>query len=220
MKGDVMQNILVIGAGRFGEYVCRSMYEAGNQVTIIDKDEKKIIPLLGYVSSAQIGDSTNEMFMQTVGIGSYHICFVAIGDDFLSSLETTYLLKELGAKRVVSRATNASQEKFLLRNGADDVVFPERQVGKWTAIRFSSEAINDYIELQEGWAIFELAVPREWNNTAVGDLEVRNRHGINILGVKNGVINMNISPNTVLHQGETMLVLGKTDIIRKVFDLK
>ena len=99
-----------------------------------------------YATNAEIGDSTDSEFMQTLGIKDYDLCIVAIGDNFLSSLETTFLLDELGAKKIISRATSGSQEKFLLRNGANAVVFPERQLGSWTAIRFSSDNISNYIE--------------------------------------------------------------------------
>jgi len=157
--------------------------------------------------------------MQTLGIKDYDLCIVAIGDNFLSSLETTFLLDELGAKKIISRATSGSQEKFLLRNGANAVVFPERQLGSWTAIRFSSDNISNYIELMDGYSIFELTVPLNWDKKKIGELDVRNKYGINILGVKNGKMDMNIGVDTVLRFGQSMLVLGKTQSIQKLFYL-
>ncbi len=214
-----MKNVLVIGAGRFGRYTCETLQNMGHQVMMIDKDEERINKVLPYVTNAQIGDSTDEAFMRTLGIRDYDLCIVAIGDDFLSSLETTFVLDELGAAKIVARATSASQEKFLLRNGADEVVFPERQLGTWTAIRFSSDNISNYIELMDGYSIFELAVPKNWDNMHVGEINVRSKYGINILGVKNGKMEMNINTDTVLHFGQTMLVLGKTQDIQKMFYL-
>ena len=118
--------------------------------------------LLSYVTNAQIGDSTSEYFLRSLGVGNFDVCIVTIGGNFQSSLETTSLLKELGAKLVVSRAERDVQAKFLLRNGADEVVYPEKQLAKWAAIRYSSEHILDYIELQDDHAIMEVTIPPEW----------------------------------------------------------
>ena len=179
-----MKNVLVIGAGRFGSFATIKLHDLGHQVMVVDHDENRINRLLPYASDARIGDSTEETFMKTLGVASYDLCIVSIGDDFLSSLQTTFTLKELGAKKVVARATSSRQEKFLLRNGADAVVFPERELGFWTAIRFSSDNISDYVELSDGYAIFEINVPERWSGKCVGDLDVRRKYHINILGVR------------------------------------
>ena len=177
----MMKNVLVIGAGRFGRYTCEKLHELGHQVMLVDKNEERINKALEYVTSAEIGDSTDRAFMESLGIQDYDLCIVAIGDDFLSSLETTFLLEELGAKKTVSRATSGSQEKFLLHNGADAVVFPERQLGNWTAIRFSSENILNYIELMDGYSIFELEIPKEWDGKKIpmsGDILIATKGDI------------------------------------------
>ena len=214
-----MKSVLVIGAGRFGRYICKKLYEMGHQIMIVDQDEERIHKVLPYVTGAQIGNSTNSAFMESLGISEFDLCIVAIGDNFLSSLETTFLLDELGAKKIVSRATSSSQEKFLLRNGADEVVFPERQMGNWTAIRFISDNISNYIELSDDYSIYEVYVPAAWDNKRIGEIDIRRKYKINILGVKNGTMNMDISNDTLLHRGETMLVLGKTQVIQKLFGL-
>ena len=213
------KNVLVIGAGRFGRYTCQKLHEMGHQVMLVDKDEDRLNKVLKYATNAEIGDSTDGEFMKTLGIKDYDLCIVAIGDNFLSSLETTFLLDELGAKKIISRATSGSQEKFLLRNGANAVVFPERQLGSWTAIRFSSDNISNYIELMDGYSIFELTVPLNWDKKKIGELDIRNKYGINILGVKNGKMDMNIGVDTELRFGQSMLVLGKTQSIQKLFYL-
>lgn len=213
------KNVLIIGAGRFGLYTAVKLHDLGHQVLAVDKNEERIDRILPYTANAQIGDSTDRKFMETIGVRDYDLCIVAIGDDFLSSLETTFLLDELGAQKIISRATTGSQEKFLLRNGASAVVFPERELGSWTAIRYSSDNISNYIELMDGYSIFEVAVPSRWDGKKIGDLGVRNRYNLNILGVKDGKMNMNITNNTVLRQGQNMLVLGKLENIQKTFDL-
>ena len=143
---------------------------------------------------------------------------MAIGNDFQSSLETTSLLKELGAKMVVSRAARDVQAKFLLRNGADEVVYPEKQLAKWTAIRYSADHILDYIELDEEHAIFEIPVPEAWAGKTIGQIDIRKKYNINIMGIrKNGHLDLSVSSNAALESKSTMLVLGRNREIQKSF---
>ena len=176
--------------------------------------------VLSYVTNAQIGDSTSEYFLRSLGVANFDVCIVTIGGNFQSSLETTSLLKELGAKLVVSRAERDVQAKFLLRNGADEVVYPEKQLAKWAAIRYSSEHILDYIELQDDHAIMEVTIPPEWMDRTIGEINIRKKYNINILALKkDGKLNMNITPDTQLCRDESMLVLGKYASIQKCFRL-
>ena len=173
-----------------------------------------------YVTNAQIGDSTDVDFLQSLGIGNFDVCIVAIGDSFQNSLETTSLLKELGAKLVVSRAEWDVQEKFLLRNGADDVVYPEKQVARWAAIRYTADHIRDYIQVDEVHAIFEVEVPENWIGRTVGELDVRKKYNINIMAVKkDGKVNMVVSPDTVMTDDVTLLVLGEYKQLQKCFKM-
>ena len=135
----------------------------------VDIDEKRVEAMLPYVTNAQIGDATDEDFIRSLGVRNYDVCMVAIGDNFQSSLETTSLLKEMGAALVVSRASRDRQKKFLLKNGADVVIYPERQLGEWTAMRYSSDHIFDYVELDGEHAIFEVSIPREWFGKTIAD---------------------------------------------------
>ena len=139
----MMKTILIIGLGRFGQHIAKKLNDMNHQVMAVDQNEERVNTALPFVTNAQIGDSTNEEFLQSLGIRNFDSCIVAIGDDFQNSLETVSLLKELGAKKVVARASTEVQEKFLLRNGADEVVFPEKQLASWTAIRCTSEHILD-----------------------------------------------------------------------------
>ena len=136
-----MKSILLIGLGRFGKHIAMKLHELNHEVMAIDKQEERVEEVIPFVTNAQIGDSMNEAFLRSLGVGNFDVCIVAIGNDFQSSLETTSLLKELGAKMVVSRAGRDVQAKFLLRNGADEIVYPEKQLANWTAIRYSSDHI-------------------------------------------------------------------------------
>ena len=213
-----MKNVLLIGLGRFGRHIALKMNELHHQVMAVDKTEERVEALLPYVTNAQIGDSTNEEFLKSLGVRNFDLCIVTIGSDFQSSLETTSLLKELGARLVVARAARDIQEKFLLRNGADEVVYPEKQLAKWTAIRYSADHILDYIELDEDHAIFEVPVPNGWAGHTVGQVDIRKRYAINIMGVKkHGKLNLSVTPDTVLEEDATLLVLGENRDLQRCF---
>ena len=216
-----MKTILLIGLGRFGRHVAMKLHELNHQVMAVDQDEEKVNRILPYVTSAQIGDSTNEEFLASLGVRNFDVCIVAIGDNFQSSLETASLLKEAGAKKVVARAARDIQAKFLLRNGADEVVYPERQIAVWTAIRYSSDNISDYIALGDDHAIFEIQVPDNWVGKTIGQLDVRKRHQVSILAIKqNGHFAMTvITPETCLPANSTMLVLGTNQNVQKCFHI-
>ena len=202
------KTVLLIGRGRFGRHIAMKLGDLGHEVMAVDSSEKRVNKLLPYVTAAQIGDSTSEQFLSTLGIHNYDACIVAIGDDFQNSLETVWLLKELGAKKVIARASKGMQEKFLLRNGADEVVYPEKQLAAWTAIRCTSDHILDYTELDDGYAIYELSVPEHWLGMTILQLDIRKKYGINILAVReSGRLNMNITPDTLLDNGRSILVL-------------
>lgn len=186
----------------------------------MDNNEQRVNDVLSFVTSSQIGDSTDEAFLSTLGVRNFDVCIVAIGEDFQSSLETTSLLKELGAQFVVSRAERDVQAKFLLRNGADEVLYPEKQLAKWAAIRYSSEHILDYIELQGDYAIFEVSLPEEWVGRSIGELNIRKKYHINILAVKqDGEMELRITPDTVLTKNQTLLVIGEYRSLQKCFHI-
>lgn len=215
-----MKSILLIGVGRFGKHIAMKLNELGHEVMAIDINEERINEILPYVIGAQIGNSTNFEFLRSLGINNYDVCVVAISSDFQSSLETTSLLKELGAKMVVSRAERDVQAKFLLRNGADEVVYPERQVAEWAAIRYSADHIMDYIELDEKYAIFEVMVPENWVGRSIGQIDIRKKYSINILGIKyNDKMNIVIAPDIILTREMSLLVMGEYKTLQKCFDI-
>ena len=215
-----MKSVLLVGIGRFGTLLAVQIGKLGHQVMAVDKDEENITPILPYLTGARIGDSTNEAFLRGLGVDRYDLCMVAIGDDFLSSLETVNLLKELGARKVIARAEKEMQEKFLLRNGADEVVNPALEMARWTAIRYTSDHILDYTELDDAHAIFELAVPKDWEGRTVGQIDIRKRFGVTIMALKeDGHLELPVTPDTLLSEDKTMLVLGRRQEIQKCFKL-
>lgn len=214
------KSVLLIGLGRFGKYIAMKLHELGHEVMGVDENEERVNDVMPYVTDGQIGDSTNEALLKSLGVKNYDVCIVTIGGDFQSSLETTCLLKELGAQKVVSRAEQDVQAKFLLRNGADEIIYPEKQLATWAAIRYSSDHILDYIELGDSCSIFEVSVPSAWVGKSVVEIDIRRKYNVNIIATKkNGKINAVVTADTVLSAEETLLVLGEYKAMRKCFDI-
>lgn len=215
-----MKSVLLIGLGRFGKHMALKLNELNHQVMAIDKKEELVNAVLPFVTNAQIGDTTSEDFLKSLGVNNYDICIVAIGNDFQGSLETTSLLKELGAKLVISRAARDIQAKFLLRNGADQVIYPEKQVANWAAVRYSADHILDFIEIDDNYAIFEVTTPENWIGKSIAQIDIRKKFGINIIAIKQGnKLNLTVTPDIVLKEDETMLVLGEAKNIQKCFHI-
>jgi len=214
------KSVLLIGVGRFGKHIASKLKQLQHEILAIDKNEERIVAVMPFVTAAQIGDATNRDFLKSLGVSNFDVCIVAIGKDFQSSLETASLLKELGAELVVARASRGVQAKFLLRNGADEVVYPEKQLAKWTAIRYTADHILDYIQLDDSHSIFEVTIPEKWIGYKVGEIDIRKRYNINILATKqNGVMNLSVTPDTLLTHDKTMLVLGEFKDLQKCFHI-
>ena len=179
-----MKSILIIGLGRFGQHLCRKMVELKNEVMVIDINEENVEAMIPLVTNAQIGDCTKPEVLKSIGVNNFDICFVCIGTNFQSSLEITSLLKENGAKYVISKATRDIQAKFLLRNGADEVVYPDRDIAEKVAVRYSANHVFDYIELNDEYSIFEIPVADEWAGRTIKEVNFRAKYKVSILGIK------------------------------------
>lgn len=213
------KSILLIGLGRFGKHIAAKLNALGHEVMAVDCDEERANDVMDIVTNAQIGDSTNEQFLKTLGVDNYDVCIVTIGGDFQSSLETTCLLKEFGAKKVVSRAECDGQAKLLLRNGADEIVYPEKQLASWVAIKYTADHILDYIELDSDCSIFEVSVPKAWIGKSIIQIDIRKKYKVNIIAIKEyGKINVAVTPDMVLTEDNTLLVLGEYKALQKCFN--
>ena len=179
-----MKSILIIGMGRFGSHLCMNLSKLGNEIMIVDEREENLEDLLPYVTSAKIGNCTNRKVLESLGVANFDLCIVCIGSNFQNSLEITNLLKELGAKRVVSKANRDIHAKFLLRNGADEVIFPDRDIAEKVAVSLSADEIFDYINLADGYSIYEIAPLKEWLGKSILELDFRAKYHMSIIGVK------------------------------------
>lgn len=215
-----MKSALIIGMGRFGSNCAKKLNSMGHEVMAVDVKESKINNILPYVTNAQIGDSTNGIFLDSLGVNNFDVCIVTIADSFQNSLETVSLLKDRGARKVIARASSSIHEKFLLRNGADSVIYPEKQLAEWTAIRCASNSIKDYFNLEGPDAIFEMEVPVDWVGKSLVQLDLRRKFEINVIAVRNkGELNINVSPDEIFQATDNVLILGNEDSIRKKFKL-
>ena len=212
-----MKSILIIGMGRFGRHLCKNLSQLGNQVMIVDEKEENLEEMLPYVVSAKIGDCTNENVLKSLGISNFDLCFVCIGTNFQSSLEITSLVKELGGRHVVSKANRDIHAKFLLRNGADEVIYPDRDIAEKLAVRYSANHVFDYIELTEEYSIYEIPPLPEWTGKTIKELDIRNRYGIHILGTKaNGKAKLKPGASYVMCQEEHLMVIGKKEDVDRI----
>ncbi|RBP37422.1 potassium channel family protein [Garciella nitratireducens] len=216
-----MKSVLIIGMGAFGRHLALKMIDLKNDVMIIDKDESVVEEMSSLVTDAQIGDCTKEEVLKAVGVSNFDICFVTIGDDFQSSLEITALLEDLGAKRIISKASRDIQAKFLLRNGADEVIYPDKDMAEKLALRYSLNNIFDYFEVTPDYLIFELPIMKNWIGSSVEKINIRKKYHINILIIKNGDSIMTMpKADYVFQEGDSMIAFGRVEDVMKLNNIR
>lgn len=214
-----MRSMLVIGAGRFGHNLAIKLTELGNEVLVVDMEEEAVQKTAPLVTRAQIGDCMDREVLSELGVRNFDVCFVCISDNFQSSMEITSLLKELGAAYVVAKSDRDIHAELLKKIGADDVVYPERDMARRTAVRFSAHGAFDYIELSAEYAIMEIAPPAAWVGRGIRELDVRLRHKVNVIGVRSGghVLPV-VSADHVFEKEEHLIVAGEQRDILKMID--
>lgn len=212
-----MKSFLIIGMSTFGSHLCKMFSSLGSEVMIVDKDSNVIEEMMRYAVSAKIADCTNQDVLESFGVDEFDACFVCLGENFSDTLEITFSLKELGAKKVFSEVNRDIESKFLLRNGADRVVYPEYDLAQRIAVSESNDSIFDAIELTGGYCVYEILTPRVWHGKTIRDLNIRQRHNLNIIAIKNGEkIIPALSPDYVFGGSDHLLVMGHIDDINKV----
>ena len=215
-KGKYMKSVLIIGLGRFGRHMAMKLQKQGNDVMAVERNEERADELAPAIRNHQIGDATNEDFLRSLGVGNYDLCVVGVGDSFQTALEITVLLKDLGAKYVVARATRDIYKKLLLRNGADHVVYAEREVAERLAVRYGTgNSVFDYVELTPEYGIYEIGIPEKWIGHSILEQEVRTRYHLNILAVKQGQSMFPMpGPDHIFNADQTLIVMGSNDNIK------
>ncbi len=199
-----MKSILMIGMGRFGSHLCKNLSKLDNEIMIVDSEEEKLEDLLPYVTSAKIGDCTNEKVLESLGVSNFDLCVVSIGNNFQSSLEITSLLKEMGAKRVISKANRDIHAKF-------------RDIAEKLAVSLSADGIFDYINLQDGYSIYEILPLPEWIGKTIKEINLRAAYRISIIGTKRGE-HTQILPGAeyIFNEEEHLMVIGHENDMKKI----
>ena len=216
-----MKSILIIGLGHFGTHLCMNLSKLDNEIMIVDQHEERLEDLLPYVISAKIGDCTNIKVLESLGISNFDLCIVCIGSNFQNSLEITSLLKELGAKRVVSKANRDIHAKFLLKNGADEVIFPDRDIAEKLAVSLSADEIFDFINLTDGYSIYEISPLPEWIGKSVLDLNFRARYHMSIIGIRYGKHTQILPPTDyIFKEDEHLMVICHQNDMNKLIHRK
>ena len=208
---------LVIGLGRFGTSLALRLMDNGSEVMVLDSDEELVSRIAPQVTQAKVGDCMDEEVLRSLDPASFDFSFVCISHSFQASMETTSLLKELGAPMVVAKADRDIHARLLLKIGADEVVFPERDMAARTAMRFSVNGALEYVELAPGYAIFELDVPDHWADKTLLDLDIRKRWGVNIIGRKEDGSILPIDAAGFRFKADThIMVAGRPDNVSKM----
>ena len=212
-----MKSFLIIGLGSFGHHLCHALARQRCEIMVVDKSGEAMEDVLPYVVSAKVGDCTNEEVLRSFSVDNFDACFVCLGSNVLSSLQITSLLKELGARRVYSKADDDTQAKFLLRNGADEVIYPEREIATSIAVSASSDNIFDCIRLNADYSIYELQPLKRWLGKSLKELNFRVKYNMTVIAViRDGDIRPNLHPDYVFREEEHLLVLGRSEDIQKV----
>lgn len=211
-----MKSFMIIGMGRFGQYLCREQAKLGNEILIVDEEEERLEPCLPLATSAKIGDCTKPEVLSELGIGNFDAVFVCLGTNFQNSLEITSLLKEMGAKWVISRASTDVQAKFLLKIGADEVVYPERDIAEKVAKKSNANHVFDFVDLPGEYGIYEIPPLKAWIGKTIREMNVRAHYKISILGIKQDAGHM-LMPEAdyVFSSEDHLLVLGSDAVMLK-----
>lgn len=214
-----MKSVLIIGMGKFGHHLCKDLIALDNDVMIIDQQEERVSDMISLVTNVQIGDCTNPQVIKNLGVGNFDIVFVCIGTNFQSSLEITSLVKEMGARYVISKANRDVHAKFLLRNGADEVIYPDRDIAEKLARRCSANHVFDYIELDDEYSIYEIPTAKEWVGHSIRDIDIRKKYGVNIIGTKMGeATNILPEPDYIFKDGEHLMIIGDSETVGKLLN--
>lgn len=212
---------VVIGLGHFGYSVAETLYKLGNDVLAIDSSEEIVQSISDKVTHAVQADATDENTLKALGIRNFEVAVIGMGSDIQSSILITLLVKELGVRYVVVKATNELCAKVLYKMGADRVIFPERDMGVRVARNLASSNVLDYIELSPDYSIAEIAADEDWFNKSLRELNLRSRCGINVMAIKrDDKIEISPTADDKILPGDVLAVIGTYTDLNKVQKLK
>lgn len=207
-----MKSVLIIGMGRMGRHLAHKLQQLGNDVMIVDSNAALIESLSDRFTDSSICDCTNEAVIRSLGVDNFDICFVTIGEDFQASLVVTSLLKKYGARKIIAKTNQDIQSDLLRIIGADEVIYPEVEVAEKLAVRCNANNIFDYIPMPGEYAIYEIAILPQWAGKTVVEVDVRRKHQINIMAIKNSEgTTVNFGPDYRFRENDHIVVIGRSD---------
>ena len=210
-----MKSYIVIGLGRFGTRAAKRLYELGCDVLAIDRNSELVQPISNQVTQAVVGDARDKEVLRALGAKDFECAIVAIGDNLADSVLATMNLKELGVPYIVCKASDDTHRQVLIKLGADRVVIPEQEQADRLAKNLSTPNVLEYIELSEECGIIEIPAPKDWIDKSLRELNVRAKHGINIIAIKQeSKINVSPSPDYKIVAEDVMVVLGETAALK------
>ena len=215
-----MRNVLLIGLGRFGRHMAQKLSDLNHQVLAVDKDERKVQDAMNYVTNAEIGDATDPALIESLGVKDFDLCVVTMSHDLQASLEITALLKSKGAPYVLARVSRDAHAQLLLSCGADEVIYPEKQMAEWAAVRYSSDHIFDFNRLSQDHAIYETDIPESWIGHTITELSVRQKYHVNVLAVRqNDTVDPMPGPAYCFSAGNRVILLGSDNDVQRFLRL-
>lgn len=211
------KQFVVIGLGRFGASIAKTLYSLGNDVMAIDPDEEIIQEIADSVTHAVQADGTDEHSLRALGIGNFDVAVVTIGSNVQASIMTALLVKDLGVKNILAKAHSELHAKVLKKIGVDRVIFPERDMGVRVAHNLVATNILDYIELSPDYSIAEIVSATEWEGKSLQELNMRTKYGINVMALKrNNEVNISPMAEDIIHAGDIIVAIGGTEELNEL----
>lgn len=211
------KEFLVAGLGRFGVSVAITLKKSGCQVLAVDKEEEKIEDILGFVTHAVTADVTDPDQLKDLGVKNYDGAIIAIGSELETSILATILIKEMGIPFVLAKASSDVQARILKKVGADKIIFPEKEMGVRVATNLTMGNFFDAIELSATYSMMEVDPLPEWENRRLQELNLRAKHGLNVIGIRHGEeLEISPGPDSKIGHNDIMIVIGKNDILNSL----
>lgn len=215
------KQFIVFGIGRFGSALCRALSDMGHEVLAVDSSEEHIRGVTPYVTQALQVDATDEEALHSLGVRNFDAVVVSIGDNLRASIMVTLLCKEMGAKYLLAKATDELHAMMLKKMGADRVVFPERDMGVRVAKTLVSPRVLDLINLTGDYMLADITAPKAWVNHSIAQIDIRKQYHVSVLLIhRNEEVLMNMSPDTVIHAQDDLLVLGHRADVERLEELE
>lgn len=212
-----MKSYVVFGLGRFGSTVAMTLTELGYEVLAIDSNFDRVQAVADKVTTSMQIDMMDEVATDSLGLKNFDGAVVAIGANFEAAVMATISAKDANIPFIIAKANSVRQGTILSKVGADEIVYPERDMGARVAYNMTSRNLLDYIQISKDVSIAEIKVLQSWTNKTIEDLEFRNNFKVTILGIeRDGDVEVNPSPNTILKNGDILIIVGKDANVKMV----